>query len=142
MTQKRRDNTSTEFGLWLREQQEIDSGLGYVTTNIDYVWRNYKKNLFMLIEEKRYGYLPKFYQMLTYKAIDIPLRVIPAYKGFHVLVFEKTNPDDGGIWLDGKFITKDDLIEWLTFESDQEWYKSYFPNNKIVSINFDAKEGR
>ena len=54
MTQKRRDGNSTEFGLWLREQPEIDSKYGYVTTNIDFFWCNYKSNEWMLIEEKRF----------------------------------------------------------------------------------------
>ena len=42
MTQKRRDDHSTEFGLWLREQDDLDSKKGYIATNIDYVWINYK----------------------------------------------------------------------------------------------------
>jgi len=51
MTRRRNDNHSTEFGLWLREQPDIDSKLGYITTNLDYVWKNYKTGDWMLIEE-------------------------------------------------------------------------------------------
>lgn len=48
------DKNSTEFGLWLREEKEIDSSLGFIATNLDYVWCNYKNGLWMIIEEKRF----------------------------------------------------------------------------------------
>ena len=54
MTKQRYDNHSTEFGLWLREQLELDSKLGFITTNLDYIWENYNTGEWMLIEEKRY----------------------------------------------------------------------------------------
>jgi len=54
MTRKRNDSHSTEFGLWLREQNEIDSSLGYLATNIDFMWTNYKTGQWMILEEKRY----------------------------------------------------------------------------------------
>ena len=55
MTRKRYDKHSTEFGLWLREQKELDSKFGYVATNLDYMWKNYKTGLWMFLEEKRYN---------------------------------------------------------------------------------------
>lgn len=136
MTQQRRDDNSTEFGIWLRQQKEIDSGLGFTTTNIDYMWRNYKNNNWMLIEEKRYGKMPKFYQVEDYMVVDKTSQTDPNYKGFHVLVFEKTSPDDGGIYLDGKFITRTDLIDFLKFTKDITWYQSWFPRRNVISISF------
>ena len=112
MTVKRRDNHSTEFGLWLREQPEIDSNLGYLATNIDYVWYNYKTKKWMFIEEKRYGYKPKSWQRSIFKLIHQSIKSL-TYCGFHLLVFENSNPDDGKIWLDNKEITKEDLITFL-----------------------------
>jgi hypothetical protein len=117
MTQQRRDEHSTEFGLWLRKQPEIDSGLGYIATNIDYIWENYKNGKWMIIEEKRYGFEPKFYQKKILKLLDENCRNDKNFYGAHVLVFEKTSPDDGNIFWDGKQITKDKLIELLTFRS-------------------------
>ena len=55
MTRKRNDKHSTEFGLWLREQECIDSSKGFIATNLDYVWSNYKTGEWLLIEEKRYN---------------------------------------------------------------------------------------
>ena len=112
MTTKRRDNHSTEFGLWLRDQTEIDSKLGYLATNIDYVWYNYKNKKWMLIEEKRYGYKPKSWQRNVFKAVHCSIES-KDYYGFHLLVFENTCPDDGKIWLDNKEISKDELIIFL-----------------------------
>jgi hypothetical protein len=115
MTQKRRDSHSTEFGLWLREQTELDSKLGYVATNIDYIWYNYKNKLWMLIEEKRYGGLPRLYQKQLFKTLHRACRSDPNYRGIHLLVFENTSPDDGLIWWDKVLITKEQLINKLRF---------------------------
>src|SRR5690242_7447475 len=52
---KANEYTCTPFSLWLREQSQLSSGLGYVTTNLDYVWRNYITGKWMFIEEKRKG---------------------------------------------------------------------------------------
>lgn len=116
MTQKRRDDKSTEFGLWLREQSEIDSDKGYVATNIDYVWQNYKTNEWMFIEEKRHGQQPKFYQKRIFDILNWCAEHHPAFKGFHVIVFENTSPDDGLIYLDGQEVTKFQLLKFLTFD--------------------------
>ena len=136
MTQKRRDNASTEFGLWLRYQNEIDSKLGFVTSNIDYVWRNYKTKEYMLIEEKRFGWFPRFYQIKTYGLIDEPHRGKNNYRGFHILIFEMTNPEDGRVWLDGKIISRDQLIQWLCFKAPPDWYTTYLPKTQITKIKF------
>lgn len=117
MTQKRYDNHSTEFGLWLREQKEIDSKLGYITTNIDYLWQNYKTGLWMLIEEKRYMSFPKKWQHGLFKTIHKSINCKNnKYKGIHLLQFEKTSPEDGRIFLDTKEISVKELIKFLKFE--------------------------
>ena len=137
MTQQRRDSNSTEFGIWIRQQKELDSSLGFTATNIDYLWMNYKDKNWMLIEEKRYGKLPSFYQVDMYKLIDQVRLTDNNYKGFHVLTFEKTTPDDGGIYLDGKFVTKKDLIDFLKFTKDISWYQSWFPKRNVIGIRFN-----
>jgi hypothetical protein len=113
MTQKRRDTHSTEFGLWLREQKEIDSSHGYITTNVDYVWQNHKTGQWMFIEEKRYGQQPKFYQKKIFEILSWCGKFHPKFFGFHVLVFENTNPNDGGMFLDGNKINSEQLLRFL-----------------------------
>lgn len=100
MTRKRNDNHSTEFGLWLREQRNIDSKFGYIATNIDYIWRNYKTGQWMIIEEKRYNTDVTFAQRKTFETINRSINDVN-YKGFYILIFEKTSPDDGRIFIRG-----------------------------------------
>jgi hypothetical protein len=113
MTKRRFDTHSTEFGLWLREQNEIDSNLGFVATNLDFIWYNYKSGKWMLLEEKRHGGLIQFYQRALFNKIDKLCQRDSLYCGFHELVFENTNPSDGRMWLDGKAITVNELLKFL-----------------------------
>jgi len=117
MTKRRYDNYSTEFGLWLRVQPEIDSSLGYVATDIDFFWKNYKTKQFMFIEEKRYMAEPARWQHGIFQQINYAFTGNSDYHGFHLLQFEKTSPDDGKIYLDKKEITKKQLIDFLCFKN-------------------------
>lgn len=120
MTKPRYDAQGTEFGLWLRKQKKISSDIGFITTDIDYIWGNYETGEWMIIEEKRHSGLLPFYQEELFNKIDKLCRVDRLYCGFHKVVFENTNPDDGKIWLDGKVVMKEELLKFLRFES----YKS------------------
>jgi hypothetical protein len=117
MTIKRHDNHSTEFGLWIRDQKEIGSNLGFITTNLDYIWTNYKTKDWMLIEEKRYYGYPKDWQWYIFLKLDKLSQQDIHYHGLHLLVFENTSPDDGKIWLDKKLITREELLNFLKFNS-------------------------
>lgn len=122
MTKLRNDLHSTEFGLWLRGQlllqtdvSCIDSKLGYVTTNIDYIWENYKTGDWMFIEEKRYMSGCGFSQKNQFIKLNSKIKD-KSYHGFHLLQFEKTSPEDGKIYLDNKEITKEKLLKFLSFK--------------------------
>ena len=65
MTRQRNDSHSTEFGIWLRVQPQIDSSLGFLASNIDYCWTNYKTGEWMFIEEKRYNTAIKYCLKIT-----------------------------------------------------------------------------
>jgi hypothetical protein len=116
MTSKRRDDHSTEFGLWLREQPEIDSQRGFIASNIDYIWRNYKTGEWMLIEEKRYGRDCAHWQRELFAILDNAARHDPKYRGFYFIRFEQTNPDDGRIWINSELATKESLLRLLQFQ--------------------------
>jgi len=116
MTRQRNDSHSTEFGLWLREQKEIDSKLGFVTTNIDYLWENYKTGEWMLIEEKRHMSSLSFSQKQQYNKLYKNIIKTDKFRGFHLLQFENTNPDDGKIFLNHREITKEALLLFLKFK--------------------------
>ncbi len=126
MTTQRRDNNGTPFGVWLRKQHEIESKLGFITTDIDYIWKNFVTNEWMLIEEKRYGKTPTRPQLNCLSQIDTYLKASKLYRGYFVMVFEKTTPDDGAIQI-GRVknsyelklnaIGKEEFITFLRFES-------------------------
>jgi len=116
MTRKRDDCHSTEFGLWLREQPEIDSSLGFIATNIDYMWYSYKTGEWMLIEEKRHGSRVKQWQRQMFSKINRACSTDSMYRGFHLITFENTNVTDGRVWVDNQEVTRDQLIKFLRFE--------------------------
>lgn len=113
MTRQRYDKHSTEFGLWLRNQSEIDSKLGFVATNIDYIWENYKSGYWMLLEEKRFMGEPSYAQKKQFKKLYHNIKKDNLFKGFHFVQFENTSPEDGKIYLDRKEISKERLIYFL-----------------------------
>lgn len=115
MTRQRNDSHSTEFGLWLRQQSRIDSKLGFVATNLDYIWSNYKTGEWCLIEEKRHMSTVNYSQSKLFEKLDWCARHHPKYKGLHILQFENTSPDDGKIFMDGREMNKEDLIRFLQF---------------------------
>jgi hypothetical protein len=124
MTRQRLDGHSTEFGLWLRGQLPdqktdvrcIDSVLGFVTTNLDYVWHNYKTRPWMAIEEKRYQADVSFSQDSIFRLVNEAFKSDVQYHGLHILRFEKTNPEDGRMWLNGKMLTTEQLLAFLRFD--------------------------
>jgi len=133
----------TEFSKWLRVQPELCSKTyGLDIENVDYIIHKFKDDVckIMLVEEKRYMYDLRFAQRDTFSIIDQALKILSErrfitthrgvklfkYYGFHLIQFEKTNPDDGKIFIDGKEVTRDDLITFLKFEKPEDWYISYF----------------
>ena len=129
----------TPFSNWIREQPEIDSKLGFITTNIDFLWESYKTNEWMLIEEKRYrgelrpaqrGQYYRLYQLISkLKEVNIIAEdndskfkdkigktVKWKFRGFHLLQFDISTPDDSRImWLNGEKIEKEELMDFLKF---------------------------
>ena len=101
--------------MWLREQNEIDSSLGFVATNIDYMWKNYKTGDWMLIEEKRYNSSIKFAQRELFLKVNSVCERDPQYRGLHLITFEKTCPEDGRIFYGKRKreISKEELIFFL-----------------------------
>jgi len=118
VTRKRNDKHSTEFGLWLREQDELDSKRGFVATNLDYIWTNYKTGEWMLIEEKRCMSDVTFSQAEQYKVIHRACLSDANYRGCHLIQFERASPDDGEIYLNKRKITREQLLAFLAFDQE------------------------
>ena len=110
----------TPFSDWLRKQLEISSKLGFITTNIDYMWGNYKTGRWMLIEEKRHNARPTWSQEEQFEVLHDACRKGDSnYRGFPLLVFENTTPDDGKMFLDGDEITRAELFAFLQFVEEE-----------------------
>jgi hypothetical protein len=135
MTSQRRDEHSTEFGIWLRNEISLDSSLGFTATNIDYVWRNYKTGEWMLIEEKRRGVDVLRFQRDIFRLVSNSI-TDASYKGFHIIIFENTSPDDGRIWLDGCEVGKQDLLKFLRFEMPAPQCRPLNPTWTINTVRY------
>lgn len=120
MTRRRIDQHGTEFGEWVRRQPILAGRHGYLATNLDYIWGNYEKQKWMLIEEKRWmsELRPAQWDMieLVHHCCKSNEANWEKYQGFHLLQFERTNPDDGRIFWDKQEISKQQLIRLLSFE--------------------------
>jgi len=129
MTRRRFDEHSTPFGEWLREQELIDSSLGFIASNLDYIWANYETKNLMLLEEKRFSGTLTYSQKELFSRLDNCLKSMSGcglldykYWGFHFIQFENTSPEDGAIYLDGRLISKDELLKFLRFELPEPHY--------------------
>lgn len=134
MTRPRHDSHSTEFGLWLREQEALDSKREkFVATNLDYIWENYASHLWMLLEEKRYGAGLAWSQSKQFERLDSICSMIDReYRGFHVVRFASTSPEDGAIYVDGEQVDQEYLVSFLRFELPLACYCSYFRKVKAA----------
>ena len=125
MTKRRNDSHSTEYGLWLRDEPSIDSSLGYVATNIDYIWRNYKtgegkpiqeslNNAYDFCLKNNISDFAKYYEMTEHKRkrfntiMIFPNNVCSTITSTceHVIANEK------------RFINKVELLKASTFPQD------------------------
>lgn len=106
---------STEFGLWLRQQKSLLSHDGYNFTNIDFLCYKFKANEFIFLEEKRNQTKAKRKgqpiaglddgQYLAFKFLHDRVRHDPKYKGFYLLRFSNTSPENGCMWFKKLFTT-------------------------------------
>lgn len=125
MTIQRSYGNDTNFGKWLRTNDQLDSSNGYVATDVDYVWNDYKSNRFMLIEEKCNKATSSFPQSQTFKMLDEAIKGKEGYHGFHLLQFDNTSPTDGEIYLDGRQVTEGQLVKFFQFELPEKYYDTY-----------------
>ncbi len=127
MTQASKDGKQTEFSLWLRnrlpdnvtsirDNDPIDSKNGFITTDIDFIWMNYKTNEWMILEEKTHNREVPFAQRNILTMLHNIAKNDPKYKGLYSIRFENTNPEDGRIYVNSKEVSKEDFIKLLRFE--------------------------
>jgi hypothetical protein len=128
MTQQSLNGKQSEFSLWLRnklpdnvhfvrENDPLDSKDGFIATDIDYIWMNFKSNEWMILEEKKYKReVPYAQKNILVMLHNLAKKNDAKYKGLYLIQFENTNPEDGRIWINNKETTKEQLIKLLRFE--------------------------
>lgn len=133
MIRQSHDGSGTEFSHWLRSQNwklpSKDADDCFVFHNLDFVevcWRGRNEGKWMVLEEKRHMAPMRHAANQTFIILDRACHVDKQFKGFHLIQFENTNPEDGLIYVDGIEMPKDDFFTFLRFESSQSTYKSYF----------------
>jgi hypothetical protein len=132
-TRRRGDSGDTPFGEWLRFHPELDSRVyGLDIENIDYTLFLYARGYLRLLEEKmKYTNFSSLPQRDTHSVLDqicqfacshpdfTAKRVIAGriekitYGGYHLVQFEKTNPDDGGVHLNGMPVTREQFLLFI-----------------------------
>lgn len=128
MTRQRNDEHSTEYGIWTRKQEALPSKrlnydgtinekYGFVSTNLDFVWGNYITGRWMIHEEKRFMSALTYSQEKLYRKLDHCISDT-LYAGFHHIMFENTNPDDGKVFVNDTLLSTDELILFLQFDNE------------------------
>lgn len=110
---------SLDFSKWVRNNLP-DSDTGFSVSDLDFVLWNWKTKKVMLLEIKTRGSQPKKNQLEMWrnlhkwigKGIDNDWN----YLGFHLVVFENTNFEDGKCCLDHNVISEKELIEFLSLK--------------------------
>jgi hypothetical protein len=133
-TRTRGFGEDTPLNGWIRNHPELDSSLGFVASDVDLTWYNHKLELIMITEHKEHMGLIRPSQEATLSVLDqglarglsdpklilvsrrlhIPEHV--HYCGFHTIVCQNTNPDDGDIYVDGVQVTQEQFLHFLRFE--------------------------
>lgn len=118
MTKHVKHESGGGFSDWLRQQSPLDSSKGYVVTDLDFFYYNYKTGKYILLEEKRmFGSNKKneltYSQRKIFGILDQNCKSDPNYKGFFVITFENTCPSDGRIFVNGMEYTEGQLIKFL-----------------------------
>lgn len=117
MTEERhwKPELEAKWQSWLRRQSAISSQAGFVASDVDLVWSNYKTGQWLILEVKcRKAQMRPFQRYLLGRLASL-CKADPLFCGFHTLIFEGETPQDGRIWLDGKQIDERELIEFLEF---------------------------
>lgn len=122
MTKQRifHDGKYSDFSEWLRKQPEISSEIGFVTTDIDFLWRNYKTGIWMILEEKTHGGIVERWQGEFLQLLDRLGAHDPLYKGVYLVRFENTTPDNGRVMVNKRLLTRQEFLKFLRFELDVE----------------------
>jgi hypothetical protein len=118
MTARRRDGGGSVFSNWLRKQPEIssDKKRGYVATDIDFIWHNYRTGEWMFLEEKCFLAPVERWQHEMLMILWNVAKHDPKFRGGYVIQFERTSPDDGDIYINKVQVSREQFMLFLQFK--------------------------
>jgi hypothetical protein len=130
MTKPVRVYSKTPFSQWVRiygPDSEANTDAIDIE-DIDYIVFGYLTGDLMTLEEKQNGATSSDAQGDTHHVVTQMLRLASGkvvdtqrgpraitYRGHHLIQFDKTGPEDGGIRVDGKAVTKEELARFINF---------------------------
>ena len=114
MTRQEITNTrDLTFSNWIRERLP-DSNTGFLVSDLDFIFENYKTKKVMFLEVKTRGADLRYWQTKLFNNLDRWIRNGIddgwIYLGFHTVQFENTFFNDGKCYLEGKETTEQELI--------------------------------
>jgi len=106
------------FSNWVRENLP-DSSTGFLASDLDFILQNYKTKKIMLLEIKTRGTDLKSWQKNLFRNMhNWIVKGITKdweYLGFHVIMFENTNFNDGKVFFDYKQSSQETIKKILSF---------------------------
>lgn len=106
------------FSNWIRNNLP-NSYTGFRCYDLDFILWNKNLKYLMIIELKSYNTDTTFDQYFMLQKINKWIKngidEEWTYKGLHLIQFEKTNFENGKVFLDKKEITETELIKFLSF---------------------------
>ncbi len=127
-TLERTNKRSSVFSGWIRKKLP-DPKAGFCVTDIDWLFWNWRTRKLMLVEEKtKMGSISPWFRKFLQNVLNPALKEYCAkneidYRGFHLLQFVNDGPEDGMILLNGKEVTEEELIKFLSMKDAQETEK-------------------
>lgn len=106
------------FSNWIRNCLP-DSSNGYMVTDQDWIFWDFKRRKLLLAEEKTYmaEIAPWFYNFICNVLNPALAQFCDGnhidYRGYHLIQFENTSPKDGRIYLDKLEVTPKELRDTL-----------------------------
>lgn len=107
---------SLKLNDWIRKNCKPSSE-GLLVTDVDFIFFDYKKNKYMMLEAKTYDAKMKLWQKQVYKKIDKSLRNDPDYVGFYLITLSHEDPRSSEwIKINTKLVNIYQLKKFLNFE--------------------------
>lgn len=109
-----------EFSQWIRDELP-SSKTAFMVSDLDFILWNYRSKRMMFIEVKTNSHdVFKFQRIMFTQMAKWIQRGIDQYRdgwsflGYHEIVFERKNFQDGKCWLNKREVTEQQLIEFLS----------------------------